>query len=125
MLWQTVLHQSFSMVREIYLHLSAGDKDRFEKQHSTLFFSYAAPMPPIVAEKLLAIMKSGTVEVIKLAKSYSLQRDASGRGYMFLYGEPHGGMRKDHYAYWSTPGAKSGPTQMTHRNWPEICSALD
>jgi uncharacterized NAD(P)/FAD-binding protein YdhS len=99
LLWQTVLHQSFSMAREIYQHLSAGDKERFERQHSTLFFSYAAPMPPLVAEKLLAIMKSGTVEVVKLAKSYSLQRDASGRGYMLLYGEPHVGMRKDHYAY--------------------------
>jgi hypothetical protein len=53
----------------------------------------------MVAERLLALMKSGTVEVVKLAKSHRLQRDASGRGYMFLYGEPHVGMRKDHYAY--------------------------
>ena len=99
LLWQTVLHQSFFMAGEIYRHLTASDKQRFERQYSTLFFSYAAPMPPMVAEKLLALMKSGTVEVVKLAKSYSLQRDASGRGYMFLYGEPHVGMRKDHYAY--------------------------
>jgi uncharacterized NAD(P)/FAD-binding protein YdhS len=99
LIWQTVLHQSFSMARKIYQHLSAGDKQRFERQYSTLFFCYAAPMAPLVAEKLLALMKSGTVQVVKLTKSYSLQRDASGRGYMILYGEPHGGMRKDHYAY--------------------------
>jgi len=99
LLWQTVLHQSFSMAREAYLHLPADDKMRFEKQHSTLFFSYAAPMPPVVAGKLLALMKSGIVQVIKLGEAYSLLKDTAGKGYEILYPGPHGGTIRDGYDY--------------------------
>jgi hypothetical protein len=99
LLWQTVLHQSFSMAREAYLHLPADDKMRFEKQHSTLFFSYAAPMPPVVAGKLLALMKSGIVQVIKLGEAYSLLKDTGGKGHEILYPGPHGGTIRDGYDY--------------------------
>ncbi len=99
LLWQTVLHQSFLMAREVYLHLTADDKMRFEKQHSTLFFSYAAPMPPVVAGKLLALMKSGIVQVIKLGEAYSLLKDTAGKGYEILYRGPHGGTIRDGYDY--------------------------
>ncbi len=90
LLWQTVLHQSFSMAREVYLHLSAEDKMRFEKQYSTFFFAYAAPMPPLIAEKLLLLMKSGTVQVIKLGKDYRLLKSDAGKGYEVHYKGPHG-----------------------------------
>jgi uncharacterized NAD(P)/FAD-binding protein YdhS len=99
LLWQTVLHQSFSMAREAYLHLPADDKMRFEKQHSTLFFSYAAPMPPVVAEKLLALLKSGTVQVSKLGEAYSLLKDTAGMGYEILFREQQGENRRDCYDY--------------------------
>lgn len=90
LLWQTVLHQSFSMAREVYLHLSAKEKLRFEKQYSTPFFAHAAPMPPVIAEKLLAVMKSGTLQVIKLGDDYRLLRAASGEGYEIHHKGPHG-----------------------------------
>lgn len=90
LLWQTVLHQSFSMAREVYLHLSAEEKLRFEKQYSTPFFAHAAPMPPVVAERLLALMKSGILRVIKLGEDYRLLRVAEGEGYEIHHKGPHG-----------------------------------
>jgi uncharacterized NAD(P)/FAD-binding protein YdhS len=99
LLWQTVLHQSFFMARDVYLLLQADEKMRFEKQHSTLFFSYAAPMPPVVAEKLLALLKSGTVQVSKLGEAYSLLKDAAGMGYEILFREQQGENRRDCYDY--------------------------
>lgn len=99
LLWQTVLHQSFFMAREVYLHLPADDKMRFEKQHSTLFFSYAAPIPPVVAEKLLALLKSGTVQISKLGEAYSILKDAAGMGYEILFRGQQGETRRDGYDY--------------------------
>jgi uncharacterized NAD(P)/FAD-binding protein YdhS len=99
LLWQTVLHQSFSTAREVYLHLSAEEKMRFEKQYSTLFFAYAAPMPPLIAEKLLALMKSGIVQVIKLGKDYRILKSDVGKGYEIIYQGPLGENRRECYDY--------------------------
>jgi len=99
LLWQTVLHQSFSMAREVYVHLSAEEKMRFEKQYSTLFFAYAAPMPPLIAEKLLALMKSGIVQVIKLGKDYRILKSDAGKGYEIHYKGPHGERARACYDY--------------------------
>lgn len=99
LLWQTVLHQSFFMAREVYLHLPADEKSHFERQHSTLFFSYAAPMPPVVAEKLLALLKSGTVQISKLGEAYSLLKDAAGMGYEILFRGQQGETRRERYDY--------------------------
>lgn len=99
LLWQTVLHQSFFMARQMYQHLSAGDKENFERRYSTLFFSYAAPMPPVVAEKLLALMKSGIVEVIKLGNAYTVRRDNEDKSFELSYLDARGKTTKDQYAY--------------------------
>lgn len=87
------------MAREVYLHLSAEEKLRFEKQYSTLFFAHAAWMPPLVAEKLLAVMKSGILKVIKLGEDYRLLRAAEGRGYEIHYKGPHGERERGCYDY--------------------------
>ena len=99
LLWQTVLHQSFFMAREVYLHLPAYEKMRFEKKYSTLFFSYAAPMPPLVAEKLLALMKSAIVKVIKLGEDYRILGAAARKGYEIHYKGPHGERARACYDY--------------------------
>ena len=99
LLWQTVLHQSFSMAREVYLHLSAEEKLRFEKQYSTLFFAHAAPMPPLIAEKLLTLMKSGIVQVIKLGEDYRILKSDAGKGYEIIYQGPLGENRRECYDY--------------------------
>ena len=67
-LWQTVLQQVFPMVRRLYLALSPRERMRFNSDFGTLFFSHAAPMPMINAEKLLALMKSGLVTVKRAAQ---------------------------------------------------------
>lgn len=99
LLWQTVLHQSFFMAREVYLHLPAYEKMRFEKKYGTIFFSYAAPMPPVVAAKLLVLMKSGTVQLIKLGETYTLRKDPSGMGYEILSRAQQGETRRNCYDY--------------------------
>jgi hypothetical protein len=43
--WQTVLQQTFPMVREIYLSPSAAERMRLDTTFNTLFFVHAAPMP--------------------------------------------------------------------------------
>lgn len=99
LLWQTVLHQSFFMAREVYLRIPAYEKMRFEKNYSTLFFSYAAPMPPVVAAKLLAVLKSGTLQLIKLGEAYTLKKDTAGMGYEILFRGQQGETRRDCYDY--------------------------
>lgn len=99
LLWQTVLHQSFFMAKEVYLHLPAYEKMRFEKNYSTLFFSYAAPMPPVVAAKLLAVLKSGTLQLIKLGEAYTLKKDTAGMGYEILFRGQQGETRGGCYDY--------------------------
>ncbi len=64
--WQTVLQQIFPMARNMYLSLSPDERIRLDKDFNTLFFIYAAPMPMINAEKLLALMNAGMVVVRKL-----------------------------------------------------------
>jgi hypothetical protein len=56
-------------------------------------------MPPVVAEKLLALLKSGTVQVSKLGEAYSLLKDAAGMGYEILFREQQGENRRDCYDY--------------------------
>jgi hypothetical protein len=58
LVWQTVLHQSFDMVRQIYLGLSLEDRKRFDKTCTSVFFTHAATQPAINAEKMLAFRKS-------------------------------------------------------------------
>jgi uncharacterized NAD(P)/FAD-binding protein YdhS len=99
LLWQTVFHQSFSTAREVYLHLSDEEKMRFEKHYSTLFFAYAAPMPPLIAEKLLALMKSGIAQVIKLGEDYRILNSDAGKGYEIIYQGPHGERERGCYDY--------------------------
>jgi uncharacterized NAD(P)/FAD-binding protein YdhS len=81
--WQTVLHHSFDFIRRIYLNLAPEDRRRFDREYTSVFFSYAAPQPIINAEKLLALMKSGIVEVGKLGNDYQLEKNKTG-GYAFV-----------------------------------------
>jgi uncharacterized NAD(P)/FAD-binding protein YdhS len=86
LLWQTVFHQSFAMLRHLYLHLAPQDRQQFEKEFSTLFFSYAATLPPTIAQKLLTL-------------EYSLSRENVSGGFEFIYRDDDGLERKDFYNY--------------------------
>ena len=99
LIWQTVLHQSFDMFREIYLNLTLEDRERFDKNYTSVFFTHAATQPAFNAEKLLALMKAGIVEVIKLGNSYQLVKDQVNDYYDFLYRDTRGNLRRDTFGY--------------------------
>ena len=87
-LWQTVLQQVFPMVRQLYLALSLKERMRFNTDFSTLFFSHAAPMPMINAEKILALMKSGIVAVRRSAQRTLFNKE--GRVFSFAFQDRDG-----------------------------------
>jgi uncharacterized NAD(P)/FAD-binding protein YdhS len=99
LIWQTVLHQSFDMVRDVYLNLTINDRKRFDKNYTSVFFTHAATQPAINAEKLLALMKAGVVEIFKLGENYRLVRDESEGCYEFIYRDNRGTPKKEAYRY--------------------------
>ena len=99
LIWQTILHQSFDMVREVYLSLTIEDRRRFDENYTSVFFTHAATQPAINAEKLLALMKAGIVEVFKLGASYRLIRNETKDCYEFIYRDVQGNVIKDAYSY--------------------------
>ncbi|MGD8880376.1 MAG: FAD/NAD(P)-binding protein [Desulfobacterales bacterium] len=99
LIWQTVLHQSFDMVREIYLSLMLADRKHFDKEYTSIFFTHAATQPKINAKKMLALMKSGIVGVFKLGTDYKLIKNDSKDSYEFIYKDHNGGVKKDAYRY--------------------------
>jgi len=99
LVWETVLHQSFDMVREIYLKLSLEDRERFDKTYTSIFFTHAATQPAINAEKMLALMKCGLVEVFKLRRNYQFIKNNSKDGWEFIYQDSNGETKRDAYRY--------------------------
>ena len=99
LLWLTVLHQIIPMARDIYINLTLQERLRFERHYSTVFFSHAATQPTINAEKLLALIDGGFVEVIPLGETYRLIKDETSGDYSFLYKNKRGEESKDTYRY--------------------------
>jgi hypothetical protein len=99
LIWQTVLHQSFDMVREIYLRLRLEDRKHFDEEYTSIFFAHAATQPSINAQKLVALMKIGIVEVFKLGRDYQFIKNASKGDYEFIYTDHKGDVKRHPYRY--------------------------
>ena len=99
LIWQTVLHQSFDMVRDVYLNLKLDERRRFDQNLTSVFFTHAATQPAINAEKLLALMRAGLVNVIKLGSAYQLAKNENNDYYEFIYRDTRGIERRDAYRY--------------------------
>ena len=99
LIWQTVLHQSFDMVREIYLRLRLEDRKHFDEEYTSIFFAHAATQPSINAQKLVALMKIGIVEVFKLGRDYQFIKNASKGDYEFIYTDHKGDVKRNPYRY--------------------------
>jgi len=99
LIWQTILHQSFDMVRDVYLNLSLEERRRFDKNYTSVFFTHAATQPAVNAEKLLALLKTGMVEVIKLGNKYQLVKKEVDDCYEFTYSDDGGNLKQDTYRY--------------------------
>jgi uncharacterized NAD(P)/FAD-binding protein YdhS len=98
-IWQTVLHQTFDMVREIYLNLTMEDRRRFDEGYTSVFFTHAATQPSVNAEKLLALLRAGIVEVVKLGETYRLVKDDAANSSELIYRDNRGNLKKDTYRY--------------------------
>lgn len=99
LIWQTVLHQTFPMARDLYLGLAPEERARFDRDYATLFFLFASPMPPLNAEKLLALLRAGVVRVVRLGRDYAFTREADGSGFAFTYKDAAGRRRKEACEY--------------------------
>jgi len=99
LIWQTILHQSFDMIRDVYLNLTLAERRRFDKNYTSVFFTHAATQPAINAEKLLALMQAGMVEVFKLGSDYRLVKNAANADYEFIYTDDRGNSKRDAYRY--------------------------
>ena len=99
LIWQTILHQSFDMVRDIYLNLALEERRRFDKNYTSLFFTHAATQPVFNAEKLLALLKAGIVDVVKLGEKYRLAKDNDNDFYELIYESDRGNLNRDAYRY--------------------------
>jgi uncharacterized NAD(P)/FAD-binding protein YdhS len=99
LVWQTLFNQTFDLVRELYLNLTSDDRKRFDRDYTTLFFMHAATQPRINAEKLLALLKSGSVSAHRLGPNYRLYKDDAKNCYVFSYEEIKGHPRQDTCQY--------------------------
>ncbi len=63
-LWQTVLSQVIGAFKQVFLRLTSGQRKRFEKMYGSVFFSHTATQSIINAEKPLALIRAGIVEII-------------------------------------------------------------
>jgi hypothetical protein len=98
-MWQTVLSQTTDFIREWYLHLSNGDRKRFDREFTSLFFTHAASQPRANAAKLLALMKARIVRVRKLGMNYRFTVDKAQSRYRFEYNDTRGRFRRDAFRY--------------------------
>ena len=99
LVWQTILVQIYPIVRDLYLHLSQADKNRFDRDFTTLFFIHAATQPVINAEKLFALMEAGIVEVTRLGNDYRFEYSEPTRMFEFSYYGPHGKDCAERFSY--------------------------
>ncbi len=98
-IWQTVLNQVLPFVRDLYLGLSIAERKRFEKQFKTLFFIFAAPQPIVNAQKLLALINAGDVQIYRLNKKLILDQQQTTPPYVFSLKDSSGHVHEASYDY--------------------------
>jgi uncharacterized NAD(P)/FAD-binding protein YdhS len=94
-LWQTVLLQGLAAVKQVYLSATPAQRKMFEERYASAFFTHAATQPIINAEKLLALIRAGIVEIKRLGSSYQLLKDDPEGRYVFVYKDRDGHERKE------------------------------
>ena len=87
------------MVRDIYLKLSLEEREHFDQKYTSVFFTHAATQPAINAEKILALMQCGLVEVVKLGDDYQFVKNDTKGAYDFHYLNSARNQQRDTYTY--------------------------
>lgn len=94
-LWQTVLTPALSLASALYLALAPAERERFDRDWTTLFFLHAATQPAANAEKLLALIDAGLVRIVTLGQSYRFE--SSGQGVIIEQTDAAGGRQAWHF----------------------------
>ena len=87
-LLQNVFYQSYAVFDEVLGYFSAEDRIRFEEIKTELHL-LIGPFPVQNAEKILALMNEGYLEVIKMGEKYQIE-EAKGRSGMKVSWKPDG-----------------------------------
>jgi hypothetical protein len=98
-IWQTVLSQTYSSIKDWYAGLTHNDRQLFDRNYTSVFFTHAATQPHINASKLLALMDAKLVKVVKLGMNYELGWDHRQRCYRLTYMDSDGNPRTDTYEH--------------------------
>ena len=77
-LWQTVVAPALSQASALYLALAPAERERFDRDWTTLFFLHVATQPAANAEKLLALIDAGLVRIVTLGQSYRFESREQG-----------------------------------------------
>ena len=72
---------------------------RFDDSFTSVFFTHAATQPAVNAEKLLALMRAGIVEVVKLGENYHLANNDAENRFNIIYRDAQGKLKTDTYRY--------------------------
>jgi hypothetical protein len=75
------------------------DRKLFDDTYTSLFFTHAATQPIINAEKTLALMRAGLVDIIKLGREYHINKNDSEKTYEITYKDQQGIEKREMYRY--------------------------
>jgi len=92
-LWQTILFQSLPVIKTAYLNLTHAQKQRFENDFQSLFMAHAAPISPLIAQKILALLESGLLKIHRLSNPFELNKTPQQNSFEFQYLDEHGKTR--------------------------------
>lgn len=98
-LWQTVLFQALPVIRKAYIHFSPDQKQLFDDKYKSLFMAYASPIPRINANKIMVLLRSGLLEIKRLAQPLNLEENTPGGCYLFHYWNEEGVSCNDLFHY--------------------------
>jgi len=89
-LWQTILFQSLAVIKTAYLHLRPDQKQRFENDFQSVFMAHAAPVSPVIAQKILALLESGLLRIHRLSHPIEVDKATQKKGFDFNYLDHYG-----------------------------------
>lgn len=98
-LWQTILSQAISFIKQAYLNLRPSHRYWFETDFKSAFMAHAAGIPLINAEKILAFMESGVLKLNKLGDSYQLKHLSESFGFEMCFQDDTGKLNCETYYF--------------------------
>jgi len=98
-LWQTILFQSLSVIQTAYINLRPEQKQQFESKFHSIFMAHAAPVPLVIARKILALLESGYLKIYRLSAPFDLNKPLEQSGFEFNYLDHYDKNRSETFKY--------------------------